>query len=104
MSKPRHTTINYDEQGNVAGIEHRVMRVGTADFGDGAEPAEKQSIDQLPNSRISAATKTAIKKFLDTFAVDVAAERQRIADHLKAEAARAVTEAEEAVARAAEKS
>ena len=111
MSKPRHTTINYDEHGNVAGIEHRVMRVGTADFGDGAEAVEKQSIDQLPNSRISAATKTAIKKFLDafevvwcgfgepTFRLDLI-----LADHLKAEAARAVTEAEEAVARAAEKS
>ena len=49
-------------------------------------------------------TRTAIKKFLDAFAVDVASERQRQADHLKAEADRAVAEAEEAIARAAEKS
>lgn len=104
MSQPRRTTITYDERGNVAGIEHRVMRVSTADFGDGAEPVEKQSIDQLPNSRISTATKTAIKKFLGAFEADVVAERQRVADHLKAEADRAEAEAQEAVARAKEKS
>ncbi len=102
MSQPRRTTITYDAEGKVAGIEHIAVRIGTEDFGAGPEPAERPINDNLPNQRISTATKTTVKKFLDAFEVDVAAERQRIADHLKAEADRAAAEAAEAAARAAE--
>ena len=102
MSQPRRTTITYDAEGKVAGIEHQSVREGTADYGQGAEPVEKISTDQLPGSRITAATKTAALVFLDAFEVDIAAERQRIADHLQAEADRATAKAADAELRAAE--
>ncbi len=103
MSQPTRTTITYGAEGKVAGIEHQTVRSGTADYGDGPEPAEpKRSNDQLPAVHISTATKTAAKKFLDAFEIDIAAERQRIADHLKAEADRAAASAAEAAVRAAE--
>jgi len=102
MSRPRRTTITYDEQGKVAGIEHIAVRVGTEDFGAGPEPAERPINDNLPSQRISTATKTTVATFLDAFEVDVAAERQRIADHLQAEADRATAAAAEAQAAAAE--
>jgi len=97
MSRPRRTTSTDAAEGKVAGIEHIEVRMGTATYGDDTpEPVEKASNDNLPKQRISVETKTAIMNFLDAFKVDVVAERQRIADHLKAEADRALAAAEEA--------
>jgi len=93
MSRPRQTIITYDADGEVAAIDHRIVRVGTKDFGDGPQPAEEESQDQLGTNLISAATITAAKAFLDAFEVDIAAERQRVADRAAAAAAAAAVRA-----------
>ncbi len=102
MSQPRRTTITYDAEGNVAGIEHIAVRIGTEDFGAGPEPAERPINDNLSNPRIGAATKAAVADFLNALEVDMAADRQRIAVARQEEADRAAAEAERAAKAAAD--
>ena len=93
MSRPRQTIITYDADGNVDAIDHRIVMTGTVDYGDGAEPIEKESQDVIGRNLIGAATRTAAQAFLDAFEVDIATERQRVADQAAAAAARAAARA-----------
>jgi len=102
MSRPIRTTITYDDKGKVSAIDHQVMRSGTADFGDGPEPAERERRDQVASNLISPATVTAVKKLIDAFEIDISAERQRIATRAQAAADQAAAAAAAAKLLAAE--
>ncbi len=100
MSRPIRTTIAYDGDGQVASIDHRTVRVGTVDYGDGPEEVKKEMVGALARNLISAATVTALKKFVAAFETDVVAERKRVAAVRREEADRAAKAATEAAARA----
>ena len=102
MSRPIRTTITYDSDGEVAAIDHRVIRLGTQDFGNGPEEATKESSDSMAQNLISTATVTAVKALIDAFEVDIAAERKRVAEFKQAEADQAAADAAAAALLAAE--
>ena len=102
MPRPLRTTIIYDADGELVAINHRVMQLGTADFGDGPEEATKESGDSMARNLISPATVTAVKQLIDAFEVDISAERKRVAEFKQAEADRAAADAAAAALLAAE--
>ena len=88
MSRPRQTIITYGPDGKVATVEHRVVLIGTENFGEGPKPVERDHRDSVAGNQISPTTITAAKALLDAFEIDLAAERQRIATAAQAEADR----------------
>lgn len=100
MSRLQQTVITYDADGEVAAINHKVVQPGTVNFGDGPQPTEREKTDHLHQGVISSATRAVIVALVDALEIDIAAERQRIADAAQAEADQAAKNAQEAAVKA----